>query len=308
MRKLRTLFISVVMLTVVACEEVPPLINYEESKSLKDTTYVLSIVPPSEPKNVLLEDVSGVKCVNCPDATVIAKSIMKAFPGRAFTTVMHPNLNSLSNFVSPITKAGHESRFDFRTNDAREILELCGIPGALPRGFINRRQFSDQPNRFLGRTDWFVKCEQEIQGTTPVNIDVTSEFNDALQEGTAKIKFTYTSTVNKKQYFSIILIEDSITDVQEYQDPTTFEVKYNNEYNHMFVLRDVVTFAQGDPVAKDTSTSFVPGRVFEKEYKYTMNVSNLIKVNPKNAKLIVFVHEGVPDLNILQVKQIRVKE
>ena len=65
---------------------------------------------------------------------------MAAFPNRAFTTVMHPNLNSLSSFVSPITKAGHESRFDFRTNDAKEILELCGIPGALPRGFINRRQ------------------------------------------------------------------------------------------------------------------------------------------------------------------------
>jgi hypothetical protein len=233
---------------------------------------------------------------------------MKAFPGRAFTTVMHPNLNSLSSFVSPITKAGHESKYDFRTDDAKEILELCGIPGALPRGFINRRKFSDQPNRFIGRTDWYVKCEQEIQGTTPVNIDIESTFDDAKQEGIAKVKFTYTAAVTNKQYFSILLIEDSIIDVQEYQDPITFEVKYNNQYVHMFVLRDVVTFAQGDVVAKDTATSFVPGRVFEKEYKYTMNVSDLIKVNPKNAKLLVFVHEGVPDLNILQVKEIHVKD
>jgi hypothetical protein len=308
MKKLCILFSSVLLLSLVACEEVPPLINYEESKSLKDTTYVLSIVPVAEPKNVLLEDVSGVKCVNCPDATVIAKSIMAAFPGRAFTTVMHPNLNSLSSFVSPITKAGHESKYDFRTDDAKEILELCGIPGALPRGFINRRKFSDQPNRFIGRTDWYVKCEQEIQRTTPVNIDIESTFDDAKQEGIAKVKFTYTAAVTNKQYFSILLIEDSIIDVQEYQDPITFEVKYNNQYVHMFVLRDVVTFAQGDVVAKDTATSFVPGRVFEKEYKYTMNVSDLIKVNPKNAKLLVFVHEGVPDLNILQVKEIHVKD
>jgi len=308
MKKLCTLFSSVLLLILVACEEVPPLINYEESKSLKDTTYVLSTVPVPEPKNALLEDVSGVKCVNCPDATVIAKSIMKAFPGRVYTTVMHPNLNSLSSFVSPITKAGHESKYDFRTDDAKEILELCGIPGALPRGFINRRKFSDQPNRFIGRTDWYVKCEQEIQGTTPVNIDIESTFDDVKQEGIANVKFTYTSAVTNKQYFSILLIEDSIIDVQEYQDPITFEVKYNNQYVHMFVLRDVVTFAQGDVVAKDTATSFVPGRVFEKEYKYTMNVSETIKINPKNAKLLVFVHEGVPDLNILQVKQIHVKD
>ena len=308
MKKLRILISSIVLLTLVACEEVPPLINYEESKSLKDTTYLINTIPAAEPKNVLLEDVSGVKCVNCPDASVIAKSIMVAFPGRVFTTVMHPNLNSLSSFVSPITKAGHESRYDFRTNDAKEILELCGIPGALPRGFINRRQFSDQPARFLGRTDWYVKCEQETQGTTPVNIDLESTFDDAKQEGIAKIKFTYTSAVTKKQYFSIILIEDSIFDTQEYQDPVTFEVKYNNDYVHMHVLRDVVTFAQGDAVAKDTATGFIPGRVFEKEYKYTMNVSENIKVNPKHAKLLVLVHEGVPDLNILQVKEIHIKD
>jgi hypothetical protein len=233
---------------------------------------------------------------------------MDAFPGRVFTTVMHPNLNSLSSFVSPITKAGHESSFDFRTNDAKEILELCGIPGALPRGFINRKQFIDQPARFLGRTDWYVKCEQELQGTTPVNIDLESTFDDAKQEGIAKIKFTYTSPINKKQYFSVVLIEDSIIDTQEYQDPVTFEVKYNNDYVHMHVLRDVVTFAQGDAVATDTATSFVPGRVFEKEYKYSMNVSELIKVNPKHAKLMVFVHEGVPFLNVLQVKEIHIKD
>ncbi len=308
MKKLRILISFIVLLTLVACEEVPPLINYEESKSLKDTTYILSTVPVAEPINVLLEDVSGVKCVNCPDAAVIAKSIMDAFPGRVFTTVMHPNLNSLSSFVSPITKAGHESLYDFRTNDAKEILELCGIPGALPRGFINRKQFIDQPSRFLGRTDWYVKCEQELDGTTPVNIDLESTFDDAKQEGIAKIKFTYTSAVNKKQYFSIVLIEDSILDTQEYQDPLTFEVKYNNDYVHMHVLRDVVTFAQGDAVAKDTATSFIPGRVFEKEYKFSMNVSELIKVNPKHAKLLVFVHEGVPYLNVLQVKEIHVKD
>ncbi|MBP9186767.1 MAG: Omp28-related outer membrane protein [Bacteroidia bacterium] len=307
MKSLRIILSSVILLTMVACEEVPPLINYEESKSLNDTTYVLSVAPAAEPKNVLLEDVSGVKCVNCPDAAIIAKSIMDAFPERVFTTVMHPNLEALSSFVSPITKAGHESKYDFRTDDAKQIIELCGIPGALPRGFINRHKFSDQAERFIGRTDWYVKCQEQMQGTSPVNIELTSTFNDAKNEGVLKTKFTYTNAVSNKQYFSIVLIEDSIIDVQEYNDPQTGDAKYNNEYVHMHVLRDIVTFAQGDPVAKDTATSFVPGRVFEKEYKYTMNVSDKIKVNPKHAKLLVFVHEGVPDLNILQVKEVHVK-
>ena len=308
MKTLRILFSSAVLLTVVACKEVPPLINYEESKSLTDTTYVTTTIPAAEPKNVLLEDISGVKCVNCPDAAVIAKSIMDAFPDRVFSTVLHPNLNSLSSFVSPITKPGHESKYDFRTDDAKEIIELCGIPGALPRGFINRRKFADQSARFIGRTDWYVKCQEEMQGTTPVNIELTSTFNDAKNEGTIKAKFTYTAAVTNKQYFSIALIEDSIIDVQEYNDAVTGDAEYNNDYVHMHVFRDMVTFAQGDPVANDTTTSFIPGRVFEKEFKVDMNVSDKIKVNPKHAKILVFVHEGTPDLNILQVKEIHVKE
>lgn len=308
MKTLRILFASVVLLTMVACEEVPPLINYQESKSLTDTTYITATIPAAQLKNVLLEDVSGVKCVNCPDAAVISKSIMDAYPERVFATVLHPNLNSLSSFVSPITKAGHESKYDFRTDDAKDILELCGIPGSLPRGFINRRKFGDQSDRFIGRADWYVKCQEEMQGTTPVNIELTSTFNDAKNEGILKAKFTYTAAVTNKQYFSIALIEDSIIDVQEYNDPQTSTAKYNNEYVHMHVLRDVVTFSQGDPLASDTSITFIPGRVFEKEFKVEMNVSDKIKVNPKHAKILVFVHEGTPDLNILHVKEIHVKD
>lgn len=292
-------------LVVVACKEVPPPINYEVSKQLKDTTYVEAPATPQQ-KSVLLEDVSGVKCVNCPDAAVIAKSVIDAFPGRAYTTVLHPAIPALSSFVDPITKAGHESRYDFRTKDAADILQLTGIPGSLPQGLINRRLFGS--SRLVGRAEWYAKCEQELAIPTPVNIELENTFNEATGKGVITVTLKYTQALSQKHYLTVSLIEDSIIDVQEYQDPNTFEVKFNNEYVHMHVLRDVITAATGDPVSTDAAITITPGRVFKKSYEYTVNVSDKIKVKPKHAKLLAFVHEDSQGITVQHAKEIHVLE
>jgi hypothetical protein len=292
-------------LVFVACKEVPPPINYEASKQLRDTTYIASPATPQQ-KSVFLEDVSGVKCVNCPDAAVIAKSILDAFPGRAYTTVMHPAIPALSSFVDPITKAGHESKYDFRTKDAADILQLTGIPGSLPQGMINRRLFGS--SRLIGRAEWYAKCEQELTTPTPVNIELENTFNEATGKGVIKVILKYTQAVSQKHYLTVSLIEDSIIDVQEYQDPNTFEVKFNSEYVHMHVLRDVITAATGDPITTDAAVTIVPGRVFEKSYAYTMDVSDKIKVKPKHAKLLAFVHEDSQGITVQHVNEIDVQE
>lgn len=306
MKKL--LGIIIIALVVASCEEVPPPINYQKSTQTKDSTYIKLPAPAPQQKHVLLEDVSGVKCVNCPDAAIIAKSILTAFPGRAFTTVMHPDIPALANFVSPITKAGHESRYDFRTKDASDILQLVGIPGSLPSGFVNRKKFAGQQSRILGRAEWYAKCQEELNGTTPVNIELSNTFDEASGEGTVNVKLTYTQTLNKKHYLSILLVEDSIVDTQEYQDPVTFDVLFDNNYVHNHVLRDVVTNATGDPLTTDPAVTLVPGRVFEKNFGYKMNVSDKIKVNPKKAHLIVFVHEDADGIDVIQVDEIGVSK
>lgn len=298
--------IVIIAFIVASCEEVPPPINYEKSTQLKDTTYVKTPAPAAQQKHVLLEDVSGVKCVNCPDAAIIAKSILDAFPGRAFTTVMHPDIPALANFVSPITKSGHESRFDFRTKDASDILQLIGIPGSLPSGFVNRRKFAGQQSRILGRAEWFAKCQEELNGTTPVNIELENKYDEAKKEGVITVKITFTQALSKKYYLSILLTEDSIVDTQEYQDPITFDVLFDNNYVHKHVLRDVITNATGDPLTTNDAVTIVAGRTFEKSYTYKTDVSEKIKVNPKKAHLLVFVHEDATGIDVIQVDEVSV--
>lgn len=306
------LYIAFVALVFTACKEVPPAINYEVSKKLKDTTYVTGTIPAAQSKNALIEDVSGVQCVNCPDAAVISKQIMDANPDRVYSIVMHPNTPSLNSLCAPVNKEGYKSKADFRTGDAAKLIQVLGTPNSLPSGYINRRLFSGQTNRFTSRTDWASLCGTEMATSTPVNIELHNDFKEATNEGVIGIKLTYTGAVTKKQYITIALIEDSLIDVQEYEDKQTFEVKFNPDYVHMHVLRDVITYATGDAVS-ETVTDIGPGRVFEKDYAYKMRIEDpsnnqTFNVIPKNAKLIVFVHEDAPDYNILQVKEIHVIE
>lgn len=289
------------------CKEVPPFINYENNAALLDSTYVDLVIATPQQKSVVIEDVSGVRCVNCPDATRIAKEIIKTFPGRVYATVLHPKLDALRTFVDPIVKPGYESKYDFRTDDASIILkERLGIPNSLPLGAINRRLFSGLTSRLIGRQDWYTKTQEELQGTTPVNIELKDSLNEATGEGLLTVTLKYTSQITEKHYLTLYLIEDSIIDSQIYTDPQTFEAKYYKDYVHMFLLRDVITSPTGDIISN--LNRIEAGRAFIKQYPYKLNVSEKINVLAKNAKIMAFVTKDNSLMDIIHAKDIKLKK
>lgn len=303
----KILGIALLTSLIIGCKEEPPFINYEQSSKLLDTTYVEATVPTPQQKAMLLEDVSGVRCVNCPDAAIIANGIINAFPGRVYTTVMHP-LGLLPTLVDPITKQGHVSKYDFRTEKARIILESrLGVPNSLPMGAINRRLFADSDGRrLIGRQNWFVKSQEELQTSTPVNIELKSELDESAGEGVVTVTLKYTQAITDAHYLSIFMVEDSLIDVQEYQDKQTGNVGYNNEYVHMHVFRDAITAATGDLITNAT-TELTPGRVYVKQYRYKLKVSEKINVVAKHAKLIAFVHKDNVGIDIIHANETHVK-
>lgn len=296
--------LAVICLIIASCKEEPPAINFDQSRQLTDTFYINPTPDTPQLKTVLLEDISGVKCVNCPDAAVIANGIVQAFPERVNVVVLHPDLDALSSFVKPIDKEGYKSKYDFRTKDAAAICNLVGVPGSLPRGLINRVKFADQPERTMPRTDWHAKAQEELNKPSPVNIDLHSEYQPSTQKGSINVKVQFTEPATGKYYISVALIEDSLIDVQEYQDPVTFEVKFNPEYVHMHILRDVITAATGDLLNVSDNATLVKGRVFERAYEYDLSPGYV----PKNTKILVFVHDDSNKINVIQSKEIHVVE
>jgi hypothetical protein len=103
-------------LFMVACEETPPFIDYSRPiVLLNDTTYLVTTIPASEDKRVLVEDLSGVRCVNCPDANATAKAILAKNPEKVVVLTLFPI--SLKIYTTP-----YEGEDTLANEDAENIM------------------------------------------------------------------------------------------------------------------------------------------------------------------------------------------
>lgn len=296
---------------LLGCKEEPPYINYEEPNTTIDTTWLKPSVSPAQTKQVLLEDVTGVKCVNCPDAAKIAHDLADANPGRINIVSLHPNTPALKTFCAPITESGHSSKYDFRSQVAGDMCEnILGVPNSLPKGAINRKKFSDQSYILVERTAWASKTNEELSVPTPVNITMSqvTEINGKPVAGNEiwiDIALEYTEAVADTNYVTIVLLEDSILDVQEYTDYSQSPpvAGYNNNYMHLHVLRDAITASTGDLINKKDAP-LVPGRVFLKRYKYVVTNTGW---NREHMHAVGYVHRNSNDKTVLQSTQIVVR-
>lgn len=283
--------------TLAGCTEKPPYINYDPPKTTIDTTYVNATPSDAQTKQVLLEDVTGVQCVNCPDAAAIAKALTAANPGKINVIAVHA-LNLLDNFTKPVNKEGHKSKQDFRTQAAADIcVNILGVPNSLPKGGIDRVKFSDKTDLLIDRTDWTSKVNAQLAVSTPVNITLAS-VPGAAGEILIDATIEYTQALPDTNYLTLVIVEDSIIDVQEYIDYTQPipSPEFNDNYLHMHVMRAVMTASTGDLINKPDAP-LVAGRVFRKRYKYTITNSEWVR---KNLHVIGFVHRNGAQKTVLQ--------
>jgi hypothetical protein len=172
MKKLQLIVWCIAALLFCGCEEESPFIDYNPPKILFDTTYIDNNLPPAQRKITLLEDVSGVKCPNCPDATKIALATKNELQERLHIVVIHPNIPALGSFVDPVTTP-FVSKQDFRTDAGKAICEqIIGTPNSLPRGCVDRVKFNDQIAILTDRTVWNSKIKERDVLTTPVNLEI----------------------------------------------------------------------------------------------------------------------------------------
>lgn len=291
MKNLSYVLVLLIGLFLISCKEEPPYINFEVSNIASETTYVQTGTLPLAPlRVVLLEDVSGVRCVNCPDAANIIENIKNANPGRMNSITIHPNTPSLQVFTRPLNNPDKNavSKFDFRTTMGGDIVSNLGIPGSLPSGYINRKLFAGKNARFIDRTEWANFFAAEKDSVPPVDIKVEGKVEG--NQVVAKVDLTFLQDLTGDYNLSLFLLEDSIVDVQEYQDGA--QVKYDPVYVHKHVLRDMFTSSNGEKlngsVIGGQTVVLVKGRVIEKTF------SKELKADWRKEKIEILaaVHRG----------------
>ena len=149
----------------------------------------------------------------------------------------------------------------------------------------------------LSRGNWAAAVNGRMTQVAPINLHLTSVFNETSREVTLKIKIAFTQDVFKKQSLTVGIIEDGIIDAQKNQ------LKIDTVYTHNYVLRDIITNTNGLAVLDDINPK-TKGRVYERVLKFSTSE----KWNADQCKIVAFISnsEGA-DKEVQQVALVKLK-
>ena len=171
MRKLLSILaISFSMIGMIACDVI-------EEPYKKDNSGIgggsENENPDAVVKNVLLEDYTGVKCVNCPNAAVIANQLQEQYGHRLVVLAVHAG-----EYSNPF--GGYPN---FTTEEGSEWLSTFGI-SSYPKGTVNRKIYSG--NKFVDFSNWADAVAEALQEEAVIDMKADVEYND----GTVDVKIT----------------------------------------------------------------------------------------------------------------------
>ena len=268
-----------------ACkEENPGVIFTEPEKPLLDTTYVLASAPAAQTKRVLIIDITGVKCVNCPKAAKEAHKLETLNPGRVSVMAAYPYAPGAS-----LTGAWGPAYDTLTTNDAESLILNLGNVASLPTGSVDQVKVSG--NYFIPYFNWTTYVNSQIAKSTPINIDLKNSWNNTNQTGRTEIKITCNQSISNNLLYNIAVLEDGIVGKQSDNDTST---GHREEYEFHHVLRKLYTLPTGDSL----KASLDPGRVFEKHY----SIKPIAKWKPANLVIMVWVVDAASK-EVLQVAE-----
>ncbi len=283
------LLTSTVSLFLFSCKEVGPVIKLKDQSSgtlLVDSTWIASSIETPQNRVILLEDFTGVQCSNCPNGHATAASLKTSYPGQVIGVALHSYL---------LADAYPFSRQDLKSEKAEQINSTFGPAPAKPTGMINRKVFPGETSKIYFISKWSSFTASEVASSSPVNIDITNNFNSTSRELEMTLKVHFTAAYTNPLRYTIYLVENEIVTAQLLPDLTK-----DTNYVHNDVMRDVLSSITGDNFAQST---YERGRTYLKSFKYQIPE----ELDPEHTEIVVFVHRfgGVDEVIQASVKNIK---
>ncbi len=240
-------FLSFIVFSFSACDEIEPVVTGATPGASGPT-------PPAEQKRqVIIEEFTGVGCVQCPSGSAIIKDLVSIHGSQLIAVSIH----SSENFSVPTP----QNQYDFRTPEGDGLNNYLGGPLGFPSAVVNRRLFDGRPSLQLGKNEWPGYVVEEKAIPPKVKLDIQPVFNPANRNVSIDVTIFVEETVSEPDVnLSVIFTEDGIIDYQLTPEGP------NLNYKHEHVFRGMATPFSGQPLAE----SLTVGAQITKSFNYTI--------------------------------------
>jgi Outer membrane protein Omp28 len=281
-----SLAIGTILLATSCEEKIPAGLILKQTIIAKDSTYIDANIPAAQPKNILIEEFTGVTCSNCPKGAVDLKAIEVANAPRILVAKIHSSLQAI-----PI-----DDDVDLRCADADALAASLGLQ-AKPSASVDRLQNSGSDYTF------FIpavsgKVAAQLPKKSFVNITLVKELNTTKDSITLSATLTFTDTTSRKLAYQIYVLEDDVETKQDSVSTVNAQKYVIEKYIHEKVLRKTITPAFVGTSLPDTLHE--KGRVYLRGLQF-VKPSNVLKID--HCVVLVFVNDRLTN-EVIQCQEI----
>ncbi len=264
------------MAFVISCDEISP--PYLENYQSEDTS--------SYQQKILLEEYTGFRCGNCPEAAEKAHMLREKYPKNLILLTVHAG-----GYAKPTT----EHPYDFRTSIGTELDNFFGCSKAgNPNGMVNRYGFPNKTH-ILREGQWESMIVNLIKNKPKLNIKLTTAYNPTLRKISAFVEIKFLENSSPNYHLCLYLAEDSVVQYQRDDRKSPPDVE---DYVHNNVLRGGITSTWGDKISDISQRA---GTIFQKQFEYIIPFDK--DWRPEKLKVVAFVHDKDSTFEILQVEE-----
>ena len=208
-------------------------------------------------RNVLIEDFTGQKCVNCPKATDAINDIIKAFgEDHVIAVAIHSGPFSVTGSKGLATDFTQQYWDAWFTNEGQPIAK------------INRGAATNEYG------NWSYDAMKAMLEETDVDIALDTKYDAAKQ--TVEVCAIVSGMPDEKAHLQVWLTEDGIVATQYMPD----DQPAKKDYIHNHILRDALNGAWGEELTFNVAP-------LTKVYTYNFSDKGYV---PENTHIVAFVY------------------
>lgn len=232
---------------------------------------LIYVEPVEVSKHVLIEDFTGQRCKNCPNASEVIEDLQKQYGAdNVIAVAIHSGPYSKDLMGNPLSLWTETGDYYFEP----------WYTGSQPVGVFDRKTSSNL------YTSWRTIVREALQTSAPLELSATTEYDDNTR--TVEINVNANGVYEITGKLQIWLIEDSIVDIQQMPDGSI-----NSNYVHNHVFRTAVNGRDGEDfnITWNEEKTVTNTYVLDESWK------------PENMSVVAFVYD---DSGVQQVVKVPV--